>query len=74
VVTGFKHTLLPRWVSVIGRVSAGLIATGMVVRWVEVAGLRNFAGYVVWCAWLLGVAALLFRAPATSLPRTRART
>lgn len=73
VVTGLRRTILPRWMGVIGHVAAGLIATGVAVPWVEVASLSNFAGYVVWCGWLLGVAALLFRAPAASLPRTRAQ-
>jgi hypothetical protein len=73
VVTGLKRTILPRWMGVIGLVAACLIATGVVVAWVEVATLSNFAGYVVWCGWLLGVAALLLRAPATSLRGTRAR-
>jgi len=73
VVAGLERTILPRWMGVIGLVAAGLIATGVVVAWVEVAALSNFVGYVVWCGWLLGVAALLLRAPATSLRRTRAR-
>ena len=46
------------------RRSGRLIATGVVIPLVEAASLTNFAGYVAWCAWLLAVAVLLFRAPA----------
>lgn len=64
VVIALSRTLMPRWMAVIGYTAAGLIATGVVIPLVEVAGLSNFAGYVVWCVWLLGVAWLLVRAPA----------
>ena len=73
VIIGLRRTIMPRWMALIGNVAAGLIATGVVIPWVEVASLTNFAGYVVWCVWLLGVAALLFQAPATSLRRTRSQ-
>jgi hypothetical protein len=68
VVVGLRRTILPRWMASVGYASAGLIATGVVVPWIEVAGLSNFAGYVVWCVWLLGVATVLFRATAPSDP------
>lgn len=42
----------------IGRV---LIATGVVIPIVAAASLSNFAGYVVWCVWLLAVAVILVR-------------
>lgn len=61
VVLALRRTLLPGWLAVTGYVAAGLIATGVVIPLVEPAGLTNFAGYVVWCAWLLLVAATLFR-------------
>ncbi|HYO41150.1 MAG TPA: hypothetical protein VER39_16000 [Nocardioidaceae bacterium] len=64
IVSGLRRTVMPRWVALIGNMAAGLIATGVAVPWVEVASLSNFAGYVVWCMWLLGVAGLLFRAAA----------
>jgi len=73
VVISLRRTIMTRWMALIGIVAAGLIATGVVIPWVEVASLSNFAGYVVWCVWLLGVAALLFRTPATSLRRTRSQ-
>ena len=55
--------MLPRWLAVTGYSAAALIATGVVIPLVEAASLTNFAGYVLWCAWLLAVAAVLFRAP-----------
>jgi len=73
VVIGLRRTIMTRWMALIGNGAAGLIATGVVIPWVEAASLTNFAGYVVWCVWLLGVAALLFRTPATSLRRTRSQ-
>jgi Domain of unknown function (DUF4386) len=63
VVLALSRTIMPRWMAVIGTVAAGLIATGVLIPLVEVASLSNFAGYVVWCVWLLGVAVLLVRAP-----------
>jgi hypothetical protein len=64
VVVALSRTILPRWLAIVGLVASGLIATGVVVPLVEAASLTNFAGYVVWCAWLLAVAFLLVRAPA----------
>lgn len=64
VVVALSRTIMPRWMAVIGYVAAGLIATGVVIPLVEVASLSNFAGYVTWCVWLLGVAVVLFRSPA----------
>ncbi len=59
VVTGLRGRVLPGWLAVIGYLAAALIATGVVIPLVEVASLTNFAGYVVWCAWLLVVAVRL---------------
>jgi len=47
--------------------AAGLIATGVVIPVIAPASLTNFAGYVLWCAWLLAVAFVLVRG-------TRSRT
>jgi hypothetical protein len=66
VVVALTRTIMPRWMALIGYVAAALIATGVVIPVVEVASLSNFAGYVAWCVWLLGVAVLLFRAPAST--------
>lgn len=70
VVVALRRTIMPRWMAVIGYLAAGLIATGVVIPLVEVASLSNFAGYVAWCVWLLGVAVLLFRAPASTATAT----
>jgi len=56
------RALAPRWVSVAGQVAAGLVATGVLVPLgVGLATLTNFAGYVLWCLWLVGVAVVLWR-------------
>jgi hypothetical protein len=61
VVVALRRTLLPRWLSLAGYFAAGLIATGIAVPLVPAFSLTNFAGYAIWCAWLLIVAVLLFR-------------
>jgi Domain of unknown function (DUF4386) len=61
VVRALRGTVLPRWAAVAGYIAAGLIATGVAVPLVSAASLTNFAGYVVWCAWLLLVSWLLVR-------------
>ena len=74
VVVALRRTIMPRWMAAIGYAAAGLIATGVLVPLIEVASLSNFAGYVAWCLWLLGVAVLLLRAPAlhvTAMSMTR---
>jgi hypothetical protein len=63
VVVALSRSVLPRWLALAGYAAAALIATGVVIPVVEVAGLSNFAGYVLWCGWLLAVAAVLFRVP-----------
>ncbi len=63
VVALRRRGTLPAWLAYAGYVAAALIATGVVIPLVEVASLTNFAGYVLWCAWLLVVAALLLRTP-----------
>lgn len=70
VVVALSRTIMPHWTAVIGYGAAGLIATGVVIPLVEVASLSNFAGYVAWCVWLLGVAVLLFRTPASKATAT----
>jgi hypothetical protein len=66
VVVALSRTIMPRWLAVVGYLAAGLVATGVAIPIVEVASLSNFAGYVVWCVWLLGVAALLQRGSPTN--------
>jgi hypothetical protein len=69
----------PTWVRILGFASAILIATGVIIPLgVGVASLTNFAGYVLWCLWLIVLAVVLWRdavqAPApTGAPVTTAR-
>ncbi|WP_068278519.1 DUF4386 family protein [Aldersonia kunmingensis] len=51
-----------RWLSYLGFGSAALIATGVVIPLgVELADLANFAGYVLWCGWLIAMGVALLR-------------
>ena len=53
-------SVLARWIGHLGLVAAGLIATGVVIPLgLEVAGIRNFIGYVAWRIWLVAMAAVL---------------
>ena len=61
VVIALSRTILPVWLAWTGYASAALIATGIVIPVLGAASLTNFAGYVLWCLWLLGVGFLLFR-------------
>ena len=61
VVIALRRTMLPRWLALVGYAAAALIATGVVIPIFEPASLTNFAGYVLWCVWLLAVAVVLFR-------------
>jgi hypothetical protein len=58
------RSVLGRWLARIGYLAAALIATGVVIPVVEPASLTNFAGYVLWCLWLLLVAFVLGRSAA----------
>ena len=56
----------PRWMACLGYAAAALIATGVVVPLgLDIARLTNFAGYVSWCAWLMAMAIVLWRATRT---------
>lgn len=70
VVLALRGAVLPKWLAYVGYVAAVLIVTGMVIPLVEAASLTNFAGYVLWCAWLLVVAARLI-APRRAVETTR---
>ena len=59
VVVALSRTVLPRWLAWTGYVAAALIATGVAIPVVDAASLTNFAGYVLWCVWLLGLGFLL---------------
>jgi hypothetical protein len=61
VVIALSRTILPIWLAWTGYASAALIATGIVIPVLGAASLTNFAGYVLWCLWLVGVGFLLLR-------------
>jgi hypothetical protein len=61
VVVALRRSVLPPWLAAAGILSAALIATGVVIPVYEPASLTNFAGYVLWCLWLIAVAVVLFR-------------
>lgn len=59
VVIALSRTVLPGWLAYTGYAAAGLIATGVAIPILPPASLTNFAGYILWCAWLLAVAFVL---------------
>ncbi|WP_457188316.1 hypothetical protein [Nocardioides sp. P5_E3] len=61
VVVALRRTILPTWLAAAGIISAVLIATGIVIPILEPASLTNFAGYVLWCLWLIAVSVVLVR-------------
>ena len=61
VVVALRRSVLPTWLAAAGILSAALIATGVVIPFYDLASLTNFAGYVLWCLWLIAVAVVLFR-------------
>jgi hypothetical protein len=62
VASTVTRATAPRWMVRLGLLSAGLIATGVLVPLgVHPAILTNFAGYVGWCLWLIGMAVALRR-------------
>jgi hypothetical protein len=71
VVQALRGTVLPRWAAAAGYTAAALIATGIAVPVVSAASLTNFAGYVVWCGWLLLVSWLLVRTYGVQRPSVR---
>lgn len=79
VVTAFTrnaaitNNTATRWIGYLGYVSAGLIATGVVIPLgLGGASITNFVGYVAWCLWLIAMAATLWRSrlasPTSSAP------
>jgi hypothetical protein len=63
VVRAVTRASAPRWMAYLGYAAAALIATGVVVPLgLDIARLANFAGYVSWCAWLVAMAIVLWRA------------
>jgi hypothetical protein len=61
VVVGVTRSIAPKALAVAGYLSAGLIATGVVIPLgLEVASLTNFVGYVAWCLWLIAMSVVLW--------------
>jgi hypothetical protein len=67
VVRALHRSLLASWLAVVGLAAAVLIATGVLVPLIHAASLTNFAGYILWCGWLLAVADALFRFNTTTV-------
>jgi Domain of unknown function (DUF4386) len=65
VVLALRRSMMPTWLAVAGYAAAALIATGIATPILAPASLTNFAGYVMWCLWLLAVAGLLLRSSGT---------
>jgi hypothetical protein len=62
VVIGVTRAIAPRWMAYLGCMSAGLIATGVLVPLgLGLLSITNFAGYVAWCLWLIAMAVALWR-------------
>jgi hypothetical protein len=75
ITLAVTRSTAPRWMTWLGYAAAALIATGVVIPLgLELASLTNFAGYVLWCLWLLAMAAFLWRAPAATVSPTAAVT
>ena len=68
VVIALRRTILPTWLAAAGITSAVLIATGIVIPILEPASLTNFAGYVLWCLWLIAVSVVLVRSTRPQRP------
>jgi hypothetical protein len=59
LVVALRRHGLPRWMAVVGIAAAALIATGVFVPVLHLAGLSNFIGYVLWCGWVLVLSGLM---------------
>jgi hypothetical protein len=65
VTRAVARAIAPTWMTVLGYASAALIATGVIIPLgVETATKTNFAGYVLWCLWLIAMSVAIWRAPA----------
>jgi hypothetical protein len=59
--------IAPRWMTFAGYATAALVATGVVIPLgIDAASLTNFVGYVACCSWLIALAVILWRAPAST--------
>ena len=71
VAIALGRAILPSWLRTAGLASAALIATGVLIPAVDAARVTNFIGYVLWCAWLFALSAVLIRSDRARRP-TRA--
>ena len=64
IIGALASRLAGRWFSILGYVSAGLIAVGVLVP-LDVPGtdLANFTGYILWSVWMLALATFIVRRP-----------
>jgi hypothetical protein len=63
VVVGLARAGAARWLRWLGAASAVLVATGVLIpAGLDAASLTNFAGYVLWCGWLLCLSVTLWTA------------
>lgn len=66
VIVALHRTVAGIWFSVLGAVSAVLILSGVLSPLdLPVIDTANFAGYVLWSAWLVAFGVLLLRRPST---------
>jgi hypothetical protein len=62
VVITITRVVAPRWMSYLGYISAGLIATGVFLPLgLSFLSITNFVGYVAWCLWLIAMAMALWQ-------------
>jgi hypothetical protein len=72
VVMAVGRVVAPRWITSLGLASAALIATGVLIPiGLEAASVTNFVGYILWTAWLIGMALCLWRVEPAGAIRSR---
>ncbi|MGV8910040.1 MAG: DUF4386 family protein [Propionicimonas sp.] len=74
VLVALGRLIAGRWFTALGAVSAVLILAGVLSPLdLPLIDLANFAGYVLWSAWLVAFAVLLVRRPDTASSTTTGR-
>ena len=73
VLMAVGRRLAGPWFTAVGATSAGMVLAG-VLSPLDLPGVdtANFAGYVLWSAWLLALAVLVVREPVPARPATSA--
>jgi hypothetical protein len=75
VAATVTRSVAPRWMTPAGYASAALICTGVLIPFgLEAATLTNFAGYVLWCLWLIAMAVTLWRSAPVLIAATNTST